>query len=503
MTMPQKLGTIPYKWLVAVAFVSSMFLQILDTTIVGVALPALGHELAAGTDTLQWIMTAYLLSMAVWIPASGWVGDRFGTKRTFLVAVGMFTLGSALCGAAWDIGSLIGFRALQGVGGGMLLPVGTTMLFRAFAPRERAQASSVLAIPTVIAPALGPVLGGLLVDQASWRWIFFVNLPVGVLAFIFVLAALREHREAQPGSFDGWGFVSSGLALASLLYALSRGPVDGWTSATVIASGLVGLGLLAWMVALELRLDAPMLDLRLFRNRMFRGGSLAVFALAGGLFGTLFLVPLFLQQLRGFSALDTGLAIFPQALGIVILSQVASRIYPRVGPRRMLMFGSAGVGLAPALFTLVGLDTDLGWIRGIMFLQGLSMGFTFVALQAATFSSISSEAMGRASALFSSVRQVAGAVGVAFLATVLVSRTGVYLGTGLDAMALTITAAAGREAVLHAFHDAFAAAGLLGLLGLLAAWLIQDEDAAESMHKVTAEPLQEPDQAVLVPAAKA
>jgi EmrB/QacA subfamily drug resistance transporter len=487
MTVPRRLGGIPYKWLVAVAFVSSMFLQILDATIVGVALPSLGRELVAGNDTLQWIVTAYLLSMAVWIPASGWVGDRFGTKRTFLAAVGVFTLGSALCGAAWDIGSLIGFRVLQGVGGGMLIPVGTAMLFRAFPPQERAQASSVLTIPTVVAPALGPVLGGLLVDQASWRWIFFVNLPVGVCAFLFVLLVLREHREARPGSFDRWGFVCSGLGLASMLYALSRGPVDGWTSFTVLATGLTGLALLGLMVALELRLDAPMLDLRLFGNRMFRGGSLAMFALAGGLFGMLFLVPLFLQQLRGLSALETGLTILPQALGMVTLSQVASRIYPRVGPRRMLMLGSAGVALAPALFALVSLDTDLGWIRGIMFLQGLSMGFTFVALQAATFSSISSEATGRAVALFSSVRQVAGAVGVAVMATVLVSRTSLYVGAAPNATTLSLPGAASRAAALQGFHDTFLAAGLIALFGIAAAWLIRDEDAADSMRRVPAE----------------
>jgi predicted MFS family arabinose efflux permease len=272
-----------------------------------------------------------------------------------------------------------------------------------------------------------------------------------------------------------------------MLYALSRGPVDGWTSGTVLATGLIGLALLASMVVVELRLDNPMLDLCLFGNRMFRGGSIAVFALAGGLFGILFLVPLFLQQLRGLSALETGLTIFPQALGMAILSQVAGRIYPRIGPRRMLMFGCGGVALAPVLFTLVGLDTDLGWIRGIMFLQGLSMGFTFVALQAATFSSISSEATGRASALFSSVRQVAGAVGVAFLSTVLVSRTRVHLGTGAEAAAVSLPATAAQGPVLQAFHSAFAAAALIALLGVAAAWLIRDEDAAESMHTIPAE----------------
>ena len=221
------LRRVDYKWLVAVAFVAGMFMDIMDTTIVNVALPTLGQNFDVGDGTFEWVVTGYLLSLAIWIPASGWIGDRFGTKKTFLVALIVFTTGSALCGAAWNIQSLIVFRLLQGVGGGMVTPVGTSMLFRAFPPSERARASAVLTVPTAIAPALGPVLGGWLVDNASWRWIFYVNVPIGIAAFVFALVLLREHTEPAAGRFDFWGFVCSGAGLALVLYALSEGPTYG------------------------------------------------------------------------------------------------------------------------------------------------------------------------------------------------------------------------------------------------------------------------------------
>src|SRR5579884_892266 len=193
--------TMPYKWIVAVAFVAGLFMDLMDATIVNVALPQLGRQFRADTTTLEWVVTGYLLSLAVWIPASGWVGDRFGTKKTFLFALAMFTTCSALCGLAQSIDQLILFRILQGVGGGMLTPVGAAMLFRAFPPAERARASTILMVPSITAPALGPVLGGWLVTDVTWRAIFYVNLPVGVLGFLFALFFLRESREESAGRF--------------------------------------------------------------------------------------------------------------------------------------------------------------------------------------------------------------------------------------------------------------------------------------------------------------
>jgi len=469
--------SIDYKWLVAAAFVAGMFMDIMDTTIVNVALPTLGQNFGVGDGTFEWVVTGYLLSLAIWIPASGWIGDRFGTKKTFLFALVLFTTGSALCGAAWSIQSLIAFRLLQGIGGGMLTPVGTTMLFRAFPQQERAHASAVLTVPTAIAPALGPVLGGWLVDNASWRWIFYVNVPIGIAALIFAFVFLREHTEPAVGRFDVWGFVSSGAGLALVLYALSEGPTYGWTSAPVLASGIAGIGLVALLIVIELGRPDPLLHLRLFKDRMFRNGSMSMFTAFGVLFGVLFLLPLFLQQLRGLSAFEAGLTTFPQAIAMIVMAQVSSRLYPRFGPRRMMAIGLTGLCITSALFVFVGLETSLWWIRGIMFLRGVAMSFALVASQTATFASIKSEETGRASSLFNTNRQVAASVGVAVLTTVLT-----------QAMATGSVAAASAQVQLQAFHVAFATSILFGVVGILFALRIHDEDAATSLQPTATRP---------------
>jgi EmrB/QacA subfamily drug resistance transporter len=444
--------------MVAVVFVAGLFMDLMDATIVNVALPTLGRDFAATTDMLEWVVTGYLISLAIWIPASGWISDRFGSKRIFAFALVVFTIGSALCGVAWSAGSLIAFRMLQGLGGGMMTPVGTAMLFRAFPPAERARASAIVTVPTAIAPALGPVLGGWLVDNASWRWIFYVNVPVGLATLVFALVFLREHKEPAAGRFDVWGFLCSGGGLALVLYALSQAPAHGWTSTAVVLSGLAGVVLLGILVTLELYRPDPILHLRLFGDRMFRSANLSMFMVYAVLLGVLFLLPLFLQELRGLSALESGLTTFPQALGMLLMVPLSSRLYPRLGPRRMLMFALMGITVTSALFLLVDLGTNLWWIRAIMFLRGVSMSLAIVASQAAAFASIRSEETGRASALFNTNRQVAASIGVAALATVLNDHSSVA-----------------------AFHNAFAASIVFGLLGIFFALLIHDEDAVASM----------------------
>ena len=472
-----RLRAVQYKYLVAVAFLFGLFMDLMDLTIVNVALPTLGEEFHTDNATLEWVITGYLLSLAIWIPASGWIGDRFGTKRTFLFALAVFTVGSVLCGVSRSIGELIIFRVVQGVGGGMMTPVGVAMLFRAFPPEERARASLILTVPTVVAPALGPIVGGWLVDYVDWRWIFFVNVPIGILGLIFTAVFLKEHTEPGAGRFDLAGFVLSGVGLVLVLFALSRGPEEGWDSGPVLFTGIVGVVSFIALVFVELRQHAPMLDLRLFMDRMFRTANIVYFTAMASLIGVLFLLPLFLQQLRGFSAIETGLILFPSAVGTVVFAQLTGRLYPVVGPRRLLATALGLFALSSALLLFVDLQTSVWWIAAIMFVRGIAMAFTFIPLQAATFATISSERTGRASSLFNTNRQVGASFGVAILATVLTSRVHAHVG---DA---AISSEAARQGTLLAFHDAFLVAVVIGIIGVASAFLIRDEDAKSTMRR--------------------
>lgn len=470
---------VEYKWLVAVTFVFGLIMQILDVTILNVALATLGREFGVDEGTLQWVLTGYMVSLAVFIPASGWISDRFGSKRTFQLAVLVFTTASVLCGLATGIGWLIAARILQGVGGGMLVPVGQAMLFRAFPADERAKASAVLMIPTSIAPALGPVLGGFLVEYASWRWIFFINVPIGGLALLFTIVFLREEVQERAGGFDIPGFVLAGAGLASLLVTLDRAAQAGWGEPSVwggLVAAPVLIGLLIWR---ELTAQEPMLDLRLLRERLFGAGNAALLCITAGMFGMLFLVPLYMQNLRGASALEAGLVLMPQALGMVVTTQFISRLYPRVGPRRLLLAGVALIGCLNLSFQLVGLSTPYWVLGGLMFIQGIGMGISMVPLQAATFAQTTPQSMGRATSLFNASRQVATATGVAVLSTVLVARGQAESA----ALGQAASNAARAQAQMEAYHSAFLAAVAFAVLGLVVVSFIRDSDAAPSMRR--------------------
>jgi EmrB/QacA subfamily drug resistance transporter len=456
-----------YKWLVGIAFVFGIFMDILDTTIINVALPDLQREFNTGVSTIEWIVTGYLLSLAVFIPASGYLGDRFGTKRIYLTALVLFTAASALGGLAWNAPSLIAFRVAQGVGGGMLVPVGAAMLFRAFPPQERARASAVLALPTVLAPALGPILGGALVQYADWRWIFWVNLPVGVAGFIFSRWALREHREPNPGRLDVPGFVLSASGFSALLYGLSAAAERGGGLDSPRALSFLALGgaLLVALTVVELRTSRPMFDVRLLRDRGFATANLLTFTVTSGLLGGLFLYPLFLQnpQLKNLSPLESGLTTFPQAVGVGLMMPFAGRMYHRLGGKPMVVIGSILFLVSSLVFTQIDVDTSTWMIRGTLVLRGMGMGLVFVAVQTLAFAGISGPETGRASSLFNVNRQVAGSFGVAVLATTLTSRIGHHVADAADP----------QRALVSGFQDAFWMASAVALLGVVVALVMR------------------------------
>lgn len=457
------------KWFVAIAFVFGLFMEILDMTVLNTALPAIGREFGMDTGALQYPITAYLVSLAVFIPASGWVGDRFGTKRTFAFALAIFTGASALAGAANSMEMLIFARILQGVGGGMMTPVGTTMLFRAFPPEERAKASSVLAIPTMIAPAMGPVLGGWLTDNYSWRWIFYLNLPIGLLGLLFTILFVPEQRSATVGKFDFPGFLLGGAGLASLLVGLERiaahGVGDSMTQLTLLA----GFVLLALFTIVELRVKEPLLDLRLLRNKYYRAGNIAVFVSTGALMGVLFLFPLMLQQVRGLDATGSGLTTIAQVAGMFIIMPFAGRLYPLFGPRYMMAIGFTIITVAIGSMLFVDYDASLWLFRSQLFVLGIGMAMTLIPSQTATFETISGPDTANASALFSTTRQIASAAGVALMSTVLSSR--------IDTQLAELGNAAGEAAVRHAafngYQETFMVSMLFAIIGIAFAFVFR------------------------------
>jgi EmrB/QacA subfamily drug resistance transporter len=381
---------------VAVVYVGALFMNIMDVTIVNVALPTIGRQFHETATSVDVVVIAYLVSLAVFIPASGWIGDRFGGKRTLLAAIAVFTVASALCGVAGSLSQLVIFRVLQGVGGGMLTPVGMAMLYRTYPPSDRVRLASILMVPTALAPAAGPVLGGLLVTDLSWRWVFYVNLPIGILAFVFGLMFVVEQREQRPGRFDLPGFCLAGLGLGALMYGVSEGPIRGWGSPLVEGLALVGLILLAAMVIVELRTDEPMIDLRLLGDRMFRVSNLLVEVTMVAFFGVLYVVPLYYQDGRGLSALQSGLSTFPEAIGVMLGAQVVSRVlYPRFGPRRVMAGGLVSIAVFTALMSLSGAHTSLWWMRLLMFGLGYAIPHVMLSMQAAAFATISPAATGR------------------------------------------------------------------------------------------------------------
>ena len=450
------------KLVVGAVFVASMFLNIMDATVVNVALPTLSRYFAVPVASVSGVVTAYLVTLAVVMPVSGWVGDRFGARSVLLGAIGLFTAASALCGVATSLPELVVFRAVQGAGGGLLIPVGMAMMFRTYPPAERIRANRLLIVPTLMAPALGPVIGGVLVDGLSWRWIFYINLPVGVAALVFGALFLPRGSEHPPGPFDLPGFLLAGTGFPLFMFALSTGATSGWGAAPVLATGVAGLVLLALFVLVELRAAAPMLRLRIYANRLFRATNLQLTFAGAGFVGTLFLVPLLLQNGLGFSAVHSGLSTFPEAIGGMIGVQVTTRLYKRVGPRRLMIAGMCGTVVTIGGMAFAGPGNAAWLIPVLMFFTGGSFGFAMAPSQAAALATVSPAETGHASTLLNTLRQAGGAAGVALLGTVL-------------------GATGASSADLAGYRLAFLAAAGLMVIGAGFSSLVSDADAAPTM----------------------
>lgn len=483
--MINRILRMPYKYQVAAVFIFGLFMDIMDSTVVNVALPKLSADFHASTSAVEWTVTGYLLSLAVFIPAAGWISDRWGTKRAFMIAMAVFTAASALCGQARSLNELIAFRFLQGVGGGMMTPVGTAMLSREFPGVERAKASAIISIPVIFAPLTGPVLGGYLVEYVSWRWIFYLNLPVGLLGLFMAWRLLREHREpaAQEG-FDFVGLILGGAGSASLLYAFARAATEGWGSSEVLIYGIGGAVLLAAFIVNELLVKHPILDLRLFKRPLFTLGNTMMVSSFAGISGIIFLLPLFLQELQGLSPLQSGLIQAPGAIGTAISLPAASRLYVRMGPKRMLLIGYFFSTVVLAGFLFIDATTPWWYFTILMALRGIPFSFAVVAAQTIIYGPLPSEKQGHASSIYNTTRQVAASFGVALIATTLISRAQAHMPAGAGALVVANpTNAVQQHAVVLGYHDAYLVCLAFTLVSFVLSFFVSDRQAAETMHR--------------------
>ncbi|MYX25093.1 DHA2 family efflux MFS transporter permease subunit [Streptomyces sp. SID8381] len=408
---------------VPVVCVSVTFVAIVDGAITTVALPSIGRQFGLSITELDGVVVVYPVCLAMAIPASAWLVERFGGKRVLLTALAGFLGSSLLCGAALGIGQLVAYRALQGLSAGVLFPASTALLFGTFTSAEQIRVSRYMIVPQQIAPAAAPVLGGLLVDDLSWRWVFYVNLPVGLPALLFGALFLADGRGSRPGRFDLPGLLLSAGGLSTVMFGVCEGPHRGWSSPAILTALASGAVLLTAAVAVELRTDQPALRLRLFADRLFRDTNVINLVGLIPVMGTLYLGPLFLQQAQGRTALESGLTTFPEAFGVLLTVQLSGALYVRVGPRVIVGCGLTGVGAVLLLFAGCDTGTGLWTFRALMSLFGAAIGCFFIPTTVASLATVERADLPQATMLNTVVRQTGGALAPAVVTTALVLGT--------------------------------------------------------------------------------
>jgi EmrB/QacA subfamily drug resistance transporter len=484
--------------IVAAVVVLGAIISILDTTIVNVALDTLSRDLHSPLSTIQWVSTGYLLSLAMVIPLAGWLSERFGSKRVWMVSVAMFAFGSALCGIAWSAESLIFFRVLQGFGGGLIIPVGMSVLAQTAGPRHMGRVMSVIGVPMLLGPVLGPVLGGLIVTNAAWQWIFYVNVPIAALSLILAARLLNAAQgRANAGKLDWLGVALVCPGLAGVVFGLAETETSGGLSSTIAWGPMAaGLLLIALFVRHALLVRHPLIDMRLFRSAGFSAAAASVFLLGAALFGAMLLLPLYYQVDRGESALSAGLLMAPQGLGAALVMPISGRLTDRIGGGRVALFGITVMALATVGLVGVGPTSSYGWLALVLLVRGIGLGCSMMPTMASAYAVVRSDQVPGATSVLNTLQRLGGSIGTALLAVVLSDQARAALGPGaarsgglIQTLSPTVRARVGAP-LASAFGSAFWWALAATLIAVIPASVL-----AVTQRRILRSPVQAPGRA--------
>jgi len=416
----------PYVWKIAGVVILGMIMSILDTTIVNVALRTLGHDLHSSLAQIQWVITGYLLSLAAVIPITGWAARRFGAKQVYMTSLVLFTIGSALCAIATSTAELVLFRVLQGAGGGMIMPIAQLIMAQVAGPKRMGRVMGIVAMPAMLGPILGPVVGGTILESLHWSWIFLVNVPIGLIAFILGWRTIPHTESGEAGRLDVVGLALLSTASTAVVYGLAQlgTPNTSLTAPIVILPVIAALlltGVFCWHA---LRVERPLLDIRLYANRIFAAASFTTFALGAALFGAMILVPLYYQEVRHESLIATGLLVGPQGLGMLVAMPIAGRLTDRFGGGRVALVGVSVLSLSTIPLAFIGASTSIAAISVVLLLRGVGIGFSFMPAMTTAFASLRPDQLSDATPQLNVLQRIGGAIGTAVLAVVLQRASG-------------------------------------------------------------------------------
>ena len=457
------------KWWTLGAVAFALFMIMLDNTVVNVALPSIEQSFDAAISELEWVVNAYALTFAVLMLSGGKLADLFGRRRIFLLGLIVFSGASLACGLSSTIGQLIAFRAFQGVGAALMMPATLAIISAAFPPRQRGLAFGIWAGVSAMALAIGPLVGGILTQHIDWSWIFFVNVPVGILGVVVGSMVITESRDTTTQSLDLPGLVVSGAALFALTFGLIEANSYGWTSPTILglfAAAAAGLALFIWI---ELRRRAPMLDLSLFRSRTFTGANIVAFLVTLAMFGVFFFMSLYVQQILGYSPVQAGAIFLPMTILIILVAPIAGRLSDKIGSRWLMAGGLTLVAGSLAIFSRLGVDSGFWDMLPGLLIGGIGMALTMTPMTAAAMGSVPVTKAGIASGVLNTFRQVGGSLGIAVMGAILTSRQTSALASG----------ASRPEAFIDGFSAALVVGAIIAFLGAVTAAILIRKPATE------------------------